>query len=853
MKVLIVGSGAREAAIARALSSSPLLKNGTQGAGSRVSSLYIAPGNPGCAEWGSLVPIAADSIDELVDFADREGIDLVVPGPEAPLAAGIADALAQRSKKHGRRIACFGPSRAAAEIESSKAFAKGLMLKLGVPTALFAAYKDFEYAARAVETARKVPVIKASGLAAGKGVFLPSSKEEAVGILHSLLSNGSLGAAGSEVLLEERLEGEEISLMAFCDGQHIALMPSAQDHKRLLDEDEGPNTGGMGAYAPVPLCPPSRAAEWAKTLIEPVVKGLASMGRPFVGVLYAGLIVTEEGPKVLEYNCRFGDPETEAVLALLKSDLLSTLLACAEGRLGDSRAARAAEFGDGLPVWDDGAAASIVMAAPGYPENPRQGIPIILNAEEDEENGSGVVSGGTAAPAGSQAGASAASGPNGAYILEAGTAVRDGQLVSAGGRVLAVTAKAPSLEAALDAAYARLALVSFPGAQFRRDIGLKGLRDEARSATENRSDLAGGPGSVPLPKKSAYAAAGVDIDAGNEAVRLMGKAVRSTYGREVLAGIGSFGGLYDASALKAMKAPVLVSSTDGVGTKIRLAAQCGKSASVGSDIVNHCINDILVQGARPLFFLDYIASAKLNPRLIADAVSGMASACSAASCALIGGETAEMPGVYHSAEFDIAGAIVGLVEKADILPRPDIQAHDLIVGIASSGPHTNGYSLLRKIFADPETGKVDLSAHYGELGPDMTIGDALLAVHRPYLSLLGPILKTRPGLIKGLAHLTGGGFIENIPRILPPGLIARIRLGTWPVPPLFQLVKRLSSMDELELYRVFNMGIGMVAIVSADRVWEFRSLIPEETWIIGELDMAPDPREAARTQIVGLT
>ncbi len=827
MKVLLIGSGAREAAIARSLSRSPLL---TAGSEAESSGLYIAPGNPGTAECGRNVPIAADSIDELVNFADREGIDLVVPGPEAPLAAGIADALALRSRKRGRKIACFGPTKAAAEIESSKAFSKSLMLKLGVPTALYASYTDFEYAARAVESSRKIPVIKASGLASGKGVFLPSTKEEAVGILHSILSNGSLGAAGSAVLLEERLQGEEVSLMAFCDGKHIALMPSAQDHKRLLDDDEGPNTGGMGAYAPVPLCPPETAAEWAKALIVPVVNGLAAMGRPFVGVLYAGLIITGEGPKVLEYNCRFGDPETQAVLALLKSDLLSTMLACAEGRLGESSSERARLFGDGLPVWDDGAAASIVMASPGYPGHPRTDIPIALNIDND-------------APPQSQ---------NGAYILHAGTALKDGQLVSAGGRVLAVTAKAPSLEAALDAAYARLALISFPGAVFRRDIGLKGLRDEARQATENRADLEGGPGSVPLPKKSAYAEAGVDIDAGNEAVRLMARAVRSTYGKEVLAGIGSFGGLYDASALKTLKSPVLVASTDGVGTKIRLAAQCGKSASVGADIVNHCVNDILVQGAKPLFFLDYIASAKLNPRQIADAVSGMSKACVSASCALIGGETAEMPGVYHSAEFDIAGAIVGLVEKADILPRPDIQANDLIVGIASSGPHTNGYSLLRKIFADPETGKVDLSAHYPELGPDTTIGDALLAVHRSYLPLLGPILDSRPGLIKGLAHLTGGGFIENIPRVLPQGLVAQIHAGTWPEPPLFQLVRKMSGMDQHELYRVFNMGIGMVAIVSAERVWELRSLIPEETWIIGELAMAADPREPAHTQMLGL-
>ena len=801
MKVLLIGSGAREEALARKLAASPLLSAG---------GLLVAPGNPGTAAWGRSLAIRADDVAGLVDAAEAEGIDLVVPGPEAPLAAGIADALAARSRKIGRRIACFGPTRAAAEIESSKAFAKGLMTRLGVPTAVYAVYRDFEYAARALEAALALPVIKASGLAAGKGVFLPDSRREAVGILHEILAGGSLGAAGAEVILEERLEGEEVSLMAFCDGRRLALMPSAQDHKRLLDGDKGPNTGGMGAYAPAPICPAELAAAWSQGMLEPVLAALADMGRPFVGVLYAGLIVTDRGPRVLEFNCRFGDPETEAVLPLLESDLLPTLLACAEGRLAEA-----------LPVWGPGAAASIVRASPGYPDSPRLRGPL---GGIDPETAS------PEAPGGSEA-----------YVLQAGTALEGGRLVSAGGRVLAVTARAPSLEAALGAAYLRLGQVDFPGAQFRRDIGARGLRRVAAAAAAS-----GRPG-----PRSAYAEAGVDIDAGNEAVRLMGRAVRSTYGPAVLAGIGSFGGLYDAEALKAMKAPVLVSSTDGVGTKVRLAAQAGRYASVGADIVNHCVDDILVQGARPLFFLDYIASPKLDPAAVAEAVSGMAAACSASGCALIGGETAEMPGVYREGEFDIAGAIVGVVEREAILPRPDMEAGDLLVGLASSGPHTNGYSLLRSLFAEPATGRLDLDAVYPELGKPL--GEVLLACHRSYLPALGPLLASRPGLVKGLAHITGGGFIENIPRVLPPGLEARVRPGAWPEPALYGLVRKKGGMEELELYRVFNMGIGMVAIVAAERVYELRALLPEESWIIGELGAADDPRSPARTRIAGLS
>ena len=335
----------------------------------------------------------------------------------------------------------------------------------------------------------------------------------------------------------------------------------------------------------------------------------------------------------------------------------------------------------------------------------------------------------------------------------------------------------------------------------------------------------------------------------------MTQAVRSTYGPAVLAGIGSFGGLYDAASLKAMKSPVLVSSTDGVGTKVRLAAQAGRYASVGADIVNHCVDDILVQGARPLFFLDYIASPKLDPAAVAEAVSGMASACAASGCALIGGETAEMPGVYREGEFDIAGTIVGVVEREAILPRPDMEAGDLLVGLASSGPHTNGYSLLRRLFAEPETGRLDLDAVYPELGAKQgaKLGDILLASHRSYLPALGPVLAQRPGLIKGLAHITGGGFIENVPRVLPPGLEAVIRPGAWPEPPLYGLVRRKGAMEELELYRVFNMGIGMVVVVAAERVYELRSLLSEESWIIGELAAAQDPQAPARTRMAGLS
>ena len=325
-------------------------------------------------------------------------------------------------------------------------------------------------------------------------------------------------------------------------------------------------------------------------------------------------------------------------------------------------------------------------------------------------------------------------------------------------------------------------------------------------------------------KKFDYASSGVDIDAGNRAVELMKDAVKSTYTPSVLAGIGSFGGLFDISALKEMQAPVLVASTDGVGTKVKLASSVGRYRGIGHDIVNHCINDILVQGARPLFFMDYFATSKLNPEQTADVVTGIAEACKGSGAALLGGETAEMPGVYQAGEFDVAGTIIGVLECADILPRKNIKAGDVLIGLKSSGPHTNGYSLIRKVFAD-----ISLDTFFPEL--NSTLADALLAPHRSYF----PVLHSLLAEIKALAHITGGGFIENIPRILPDDLDAKIQIGSWPVPPLWTLIQQTGNIAAEEMYRVFNMGIGMVLIVDKDSASKIQGLIPETTFVIGEL------------------
>ncbi len=322
---------------------------------------------------------------------------------------------------------------------------------------------------------------------------------------------------------------------------------------------------------------------------------------------------------------------------------------------------------------------------------------------------------------------------------------------------------------------------------------------------------------------NAYELAGVNIDASNRAKTLMTAAVKSTYGKEVLSGIGAFGGLFDASALKGMESPVLVASTDGVGTKTKVAAQLNRWESIGYDLVNHSINDILVQGARPLFFLDYVASSQVQPEQIAAVVAGVAAACKEAGCALLGGETAEMPGVYMPGEIDLAGTIIGVVERSQIIDGSRIQSGDVIVGFPSTGLHTNGYSLARRVLDE-----LDWSTELPELGG--TIGDALLTVHRSYIPAVEELQNAGVD-IKGLAHITGGGLIENPPRIFPDGIGAVINRGTWKELEIFGLIQELGNVSDAEMFRVFNMGLGMIAVISREQA----SLLPSEYPIVGEM------------------
>lgn len=327
--------------------------------------------------------------------------------------------------------------------------------------------------------------------------------------------------------------------------------------------------------------------------------------------------------------------------------------------------------------------------------------------------------------------------------------------------------------------------------------------------------------------EKAYKSAGVNIAAGQRATELMSAAVRSTYGPEVLKGMGAFGGLYSAAALKDMHHPVLVASTDGVGTKTQVAAKLNRWHTIGHDLVNHCVNDILVQGAKPLFFLDYVAAAYLDPEQIAVIVNGVAAACRNVGCALLGGETAEMPGVYEAGAIDLAGTVVGVVEHAHILDGSRIQPGDMLLGLNATGLHTNGYSLARSVLAH-----LDWTEPWEELG--CTIGEALLAIHRCYLDPVQRWLEA--GIdIRGLAHITGGGIIENLPRILPKGTGAVIHRGSWDEPPIFGLIQRTGSISNDEMFQVFNMGVGMVAVVPSEHISLAQATLPDDAFFLGEI------------------
>ena len=424
MKILLIGGGGREHALAWKLAQSP-----------KVESILAAPGNPGIAELPKCecVALNLDDLEKVADFAEDNGIELTVVGPEATLVAGIADVF----KRRGMPV--FGPSKAAAQLEGSKAFSKELMAKYDIPTAFFKVCEDIETAKAYVEEKGAPIVVKADGLAAGKGVVVAMTKEEALAAIDDMMGDQIFGNAGARVVLEEFMEGEEASLLAFTDGKTVVPMIAAQDHKRIFDNDEGPNTGGMGTYAPAPVMTDVLRLKATERVLKPVVAAMAEEGTPYQGCLYAGLMINGDSVKVVEFNCRFGDPETQVILPLLDGDLADIMLACATGTLDEVEVA-----------WHDKAAVCVVMASGGYPGKYENGKEITGLAEANADEAT--------------------------VVFHAGTKAVDGKIVTAGGRVLGVTSVDKNIRDARDRAYAAVEKVKFDQVFYRKDIAWRALK-----------------------------------------------------------------------------------------------------------------------------------------------------------------------------------------------------------------------------------------------------------------------------------------------------------------------------------------------------------------------------------------
>lgn len=774
MNILVIGNGGREHAIAWRLAQSPL-----------VAKVFVAPGNGGTAILGSKVVNVPHldgspaNFDGLASFAKENAISLAVPGPEQPLVDGITSVFTKIG------VPVFGPSALAARMEGLKAFSKVFMDRHNIPTARFANFTDVEAAKAHIMAVDYPIVLKADGIAAGKGVLIPETKQEALAGLDEIMVQKNFGDAGNEIVIEEFLQGDELSILTITDGHSFYNLPAAQDHKRIGEGDSGLNTGGMGAYAPAPIATPSVLAQIDEKVIRPTIDGMRRDGFPMCGVLFTGIMLSPQGEvKVLEYNVRFGDPETQTVLPLLldSTDLAQVMLACAEHRLDSVT----------LTTKPNTFAATVVMAAGGYPELYRKGDVITVSE----------------------------SIPADTYIFHAGTAIKDNSVVTSGGRVIASSATASSLREAVERAYVGVDLVEFADKYERRDIAHRAFRAESEAKTKTAIT---------------YADAGVSVDNGNLLVQEIKAKVKLTARPGADSDIGGFGGLFDLKAAGyKTDETLLVAATDGVGTKLRIAQIMNIHNTVGIDLVAMNVNDLVVQGAEPLIFLDYFATGKLDIAVAAKFVEGVANGCIQAGCALVGGETSEMPGMYDEGHYDTNGTAVGAVSRHQILPKiSEMEAGNVLIGLALDGIHSNGFSLVRRIM---EVSEYEYTSVAPWLVDGKTIGEEVLVPTKIYVKQLLPAISR--GHLLGLAHITGGGLVENIPRALPKHLQATVDMSSWSVPEIFKWFGAEGNVPVTDILKTFNMGIGMVLIVkkeNVDAVLQSLEAEKETAYVIGEL------------------
>uniref|UniRef100_A0A8C3BKV6 ATP-grasp domain-containing protein n=1 Tax=Cairina moschata TaxID=8855 RepID=A0A8C3BKV6_CAIMO len=734
-RVLVIGSGGREHALAWKLAQSP-----------HVKQVFVAPGNAGTADNGkisnSAVLVSNHTI--VTQFCKDHNIGLVLVGQEALLAAGIVDDL------RAAGVRCFGPSAKAAQLASNTSFAKAFLDRHGIPTARWKAFTNPQEACRfIISTDFPARVVRARGPAARKEVTIAASKEEACRAVQEIMQ-------------------DVVTCLCFTDGVTVASMPPAQAHKRLLDGDQGPNTGGMGAYCPVPQVPEVLLEKINDAILQHVVDSMRQEGAAYVGVLQTGLMLTKDGVKILNFKCQFGDPQCQVILPLLKNDFYEVIQATIDGKL--------CSF---MPAWSENSTAvCVVMASPGYPGDYDKGMEVtgLLQAKE-----------------------------LGLQVFHAGTTLKDGRVVTSGGRVLSITAVKEDLMKALGEANRGVAAIRFKGATYRKDIGHRGIR---------------------LLKQS------LGLIYKERCVEAVTNDVLFHQPKRSIVKIRGFTGFFDLKAC-GYDDPILVSQTKGLGSKLQVAQACKRHDTIGQDLVAVCVNGILAQGAEPLFFLTYFSCGKLDVDVAQTIKEGIAEACRNAGCAFLGREMAEVTGMYSSGEYDLAGFVVGAVERGQMLlglQRADEE--DVFIGLASSGIHGCGFNIIRKIL-------LMSSLHYSSPAPgscgDKTLGDVLLTPAKLYSPSLLPVL--RSGHVKAFAFIAEEGLLEGISRVLPEHVSAVLDALSWKIPEIFCWLYKEGNLSEEEMAWTFNCGIGAVLVVQKELAQHVLKDVQrhEEAWLIGEV------------------
>ncbi|XP_071287214.1 trifunctional purine biosynthetic protein adenosine-3-like [Agelaius tricolor] len=758
-RVLVIGSGGREHALAWKLAQSPHVKH-----------VFVAPGNAGTADnrkiSNSAVLVSNHTI--VTQFCKDHNIGLVVVGPEALLAAGIVDDL------RAAGVRCFGPGARAAQLASSSSSSKAFLQRQGLPTARWAAFSTPQEACRFISsTDFPAWVVRAQGPVARREVTIAASKEEACRAVQEIMQDRMFGEM---VVIEELLQGEELSCSCFTDGVTVASMPPAQPHKRLLDGEQGPSTAGMGAYCPVPQVPEALLEQIRGGILQHIVDSLRQEGAAYVGVLQTGLMLTKEGVKILNFKCQFGDPQCQVILPLLKNDFYEVIQATIDGKLCSC-----------MPAWlENRTAVCVVMASPGYPGDSDKGMEVtgLLQAEE-----------------------------LGLQVFHGGTALKDGRLVTRGGRVLAITAVRQDLMEALAEANRGVATIHFQGATFRRDIGHRGLR-------LLRQPLA-------LMYKDRHVGAGA-----REALSCLPQtsAVRGTRAGGRSEG-GGFAAFFDLKA-SGYDDPILVSQTKGLGPKLQVAQVCKRHDTIGQDLVALCVNELLAQGAEPLFFLSHLSCGKLDAEVMETIKEGIAEACRSAGCAFLGEEVTEVAAPCAPGHCDLAGFAVGAVERGQRLPGLQrAREGDALLGLGSPGIHGRGFGVVRSILL---TSSLRCSSPAPGSCGDTTLGDVLLTPGKMFSPALLPIL--RSGHVKGFAP-TAEGLLGGISRLLPEHVSAVLDALSWKIPEIFGWLYKEGNLSAEEMAQTLPCGIGAVLVVQKELAQHVLQDIQrqQEAWLIGRV------------------